>query len=80
MGSILGPDTAFGAEAINFERLVILMAMRTKGPKCKLCGKGISIMSYDAAYLKVVKPGDVKASFVCWECAKKLLGEKLEEF
>lgn len=56
------------------------MAMRTKGPKCKLCGKGISIMSYDAAYLKVVKPGEVKASFVCWGCAKKLLGEKLEEF
>lgn len=70
----------FCAEAINFERLVSSMAMRTKGPKCKLCGKGISIMSYDAAYLKVVKPGEAKAGFVCWGCAKKLLGEKLEEF
>jgi hypothetical protein len=27
-----------------------------------------------------VKPDEAKASFVCWGCAKKLLGEKLEEF
>ena len=53
--------------------------MRAKGPKCKLCGKGIQIMSYDASYLKVVKPGETKASFVCWRCAEKLLGEKLKE-
>ncbi len=53
--------------------------MKTKGPKCKLCGKGVQIMSYDAAYLKVVKPGESNASFVCWDCAEKLLGEKTKE-
>ena len=53
--------------------------MPAKGPKCKLCGKAIQIMSYGAAYLKVVKPGEARASFLCWKCAEKLLGEKLEE-
>jgi len=53
--------------------------MRTKGPKCKLCGKTVQMMSYDAAYVKIVKPGEVKASFVCWKCAEKLLGDKLGE-
>ena len=53
------------------------MDMKAKGPKCKLCGKAIQIMSYDAAYLKVVKPGEAKASFVCWKCAEGLLGDKL---
>jgi len=48
-----------------------------KGPKCKLCGKGIQIMSLDSAYVKIVKPGEAKASFVCWACAEKLLGDKL---
>jgi predicted RNA-binding Zn-ribbon protein involved in translation (DUF1610 family) len=51
--------------------------MRAKGPKCKLCGKTIQLMSYDAAYVKFVRPGEAKASFVCWDCAEKLLGEKL---
>ena len=53
--------------------------MRAKGPKCKLCGKNIQLMSYDASYVKIVKPGDTKASFVCWKCAEKLLGDKLGE-
>ncbi len=53
--------------------------MRAKGPKCKLCGKKIQMMSYDAAYVKIVKPGETKASFVCWNCAEKLLGDKLGE-
>ena len=52
--------------------------MPTKGPKCKLCGKTIQIMSYDSAYVKIVKPGEAKSSFICWSCAEKLLGEKLE--
>jgi len=55
------------------------MGMRAKGPKCKLCGKNIQIMSYDAAYVKFVKLGETKASFICWDCAEKLLGEKLKE-
>jgi predicted RNA-binding Zn-ribbon protein involved in translation (DUF1610 family) len=55
------------------------MNMKAKGPKCKLCGKAIQIMSYDAAYLKVVKPGEAKASFVCWGCAEKILGDRLGE-
>jgi len=50
-----------------------------KGPKCKLCGKSIQIMSYDSAYAKFVKPGEAKASFICWGCAEKSLGEKLNE-
>ena len=50
-----------------------------KGPKCKLCGKSIQIMSYDSAYAKFVKPGETKASFICWSCAEKALGEKLNE-
>lgn len=54
------------------------MNMKVKGPKCKLCGKAIQIMSLDSAYVKVVKPGE-KASFVCWGCAEKLLGNKLGE-
>ncbi|MEM2874398.1 MAG: hypothetical protein QW567_00010 [Candidatus Hadarchaeales archaeon] len=53
--------------------------MRAKGPKCRICGKGIQVMSYDSAYIKVVKPGEARASFVCWECAEKLLGGKLAE-
>ncbi len=55
------------------------MVMRAKGPKCKLCGKTVQLLSYDAAYVKIVKPGEAKASFVCWGCAEKLLGEKLGE-
>jgi len=50
-----------------------------KGPKCKLCGKSIQIMSYDSAYVKLVKPGEAKAIFVCWGCAEKKLGERLNE-
>lgn len=50
-----------------------------KGPKCKLCGKSIQIMSYYTAYAKFVKPGEAKASFICWSCAEKALGEKLNE-
>ena len=53
--------------------------MRAKGPKCKLCGKGIQLMSYDAAYVKIVRPGETKASFICWRCAEGLFGEKLEQ-
>ena len=53
--------------------------MPKKGPKCKLCDKTIQIMSYDAAYLKVVKSGEAKPSFVCWDCAEKLLGDKLQQ-
>ncbi len=52
--------------------------MPGKGPKCAICGKGIQIMSYDARYLKVVKPGVPKASFVCWKCGEKLLGENIK--
>jgi len=55
------------------------MNMKAKGPKCKLCGKGIQIMSYDAAYVKVVKPGEAKTSFICWDCTEKLLGDKFKE-
>jgi hypothetical protein len=50
-----------------------------KRPKCQLCGKSIQIMSYDSAYVKLVKPGEAKATFVCWSCAEKKLGEKLKE-
>ncbi|MEW6592136.1 MAG: hypothetical protein AB1305_00370 [Candidatus Hadarchaeota archaeon] len=53
--------------------------MPGKGPKCKLCGKAVQIMSYDAGYLKVLKPGAPKAGFVCWSCAEKLLGDKVEQ-
>jgi len=56
-----------------------MVTMKTRGPKCKLCGKGIQIMSYDTGYLKLVKPGEPKASFVCWGCAEKLLGEKISQ-
>lgn len=55
------------------------MVARMKVPKCKLCGKKIQILSYDVAYLKIVRPGDVRASFVCWRCAEGLMGEKLEQ-
>jgi len=55
------------------------MNMPAKGPKCKLCGKKIQLMSYDAAYVKIVRPGETKASFICWGCAEKLLGDKLGE-
>jgi predicted RNA-binding Zn-ribbon protein involved in translation (DUF1610 family) len=51
--------------------------MRAKGPKCQACGKKIQIMSYDSAYLKVVRPGESKALFVCWKCAEKIFGESL---
>lgn len=50
-----------------------------KGAKCKLCGKTVQIMSYDSAYVKFVKPGEPKPAFVCWDCSKKLLGDKLNE-
>jgi hypothetical protein len=50
-----------------------------KGPKCEVCGKTIQLLSYDAAYLKIVRAGQSKAKFVCWKCAEKLLGEKLSE-
>jgi hypothetical protein len=53
--------------------------MRARGPKCKLCGKAIQIMSYDAAYVKIVRPGESKASFICWKCAEGLFGDKLKE-
>ncbi len=53
--------------------------MRTKGPKCKLCGKNIQLMSYDSTYDKFVRPGETKASFICWDCAGKTLGDKLKE-
>ncbi|MEM2908117.1 MAG: hypothetical protein QXP65_02840 [Candidatus Hadarchaeales archaeon] len=53
--------------------------MRAKGPKCRLCGKAIPLMSYDAAYLKLVRPGEAKAIFICWKCAEKRLGDKLGE-
>ena len=53
--------------------------MPKKGPKCKLCEKTIQMMSYDAAYVKIVKPRQAKASFICLDCAGKLLGDKLDE-
>ena len=53
--------------------------MRAKGPKCKLCNKAIPIVSYDAAYVKVVKPNETKASFICWDCASKIIGDKVKE-
>lgn len=56
-----------------------MMSMRAKGPKCKLCGKTIQLMSYDATYVKFVKPGEAKASFICWDCAEKIIGEKLKD-
>lgn len=55
------------------------MTMPAKGPKCKLCAKKIQLMSYDAAYVKIVRPDETKASFICWGCAVKLLGDKLGE-
>jgi len=36
-------------------------------------------MSYDAAYVKIVNPGESNASFICWKCAEGLLGDKLKE-
>jgi len=36
-------------------------------------------MSYDAAYVKVVKPGEARTSFICWDCTEKLLGDKFKE-
>ena len=53
--------------------------MRAKGPKCKLCGKGIQIMSYDSAYLKIVRPGEAKATFICWKCAEQEFGDRLTQ-
>jgi predicted RNA-binding Zn-ribbon protein involved in translation (DUF1610 family) len=53
--------------------------MRAKGPKCQACGKKIQIMSYDAGYLKIVRPGESKATFVCWKCAENTLDEKLRQ-
>jgi hypothetical protein len=52
--------------------------MRAKGPKCQVCGKKIQIMSYDSAYLKVVRPGESKALFICWKCAERSFGENLK--
>lgn len=53
--------------------------MRAKGPKCQICGKKVQIMSYDSAYLKVLKPGEPKAVFVCWSCAEKEFSEGLNK-
>ena len=53
--------------------------MKAKGPKCKICGKNVQILSYDSAYAKFVKPGEAKATFLCWGCAEKLVGDKLKE-
>lgn len=55
------------------------LIVKAKGPKCKNCGKGISIMSYDTGYIKIVKPGQPKAEFLCWKCSERLLGDKIEE-
>ena len=53
--------------------------MPKKGPKCKLCGKTVQIMSYDSAYVKIVKPRTANASFLCLDCAGKVFGDKLDE-
>lgn len=53
--------------------------MRAKGPKCKVCGKGIQLLSLDSAYVKVVKPKESHGIFICFQCAQKILGDKLEE-
>jgi len=53
--------------------------MRAKGPKCKFCGKTVQLLSFDTAYIKIVKSGEVKAGFICWKCAEAKLGEKLGE-
>lgn len=36
-------------------------------------------MSYDTGYMKVVRPGVPKASFICWKCAEKMLGENIKQ-
>ncbi len=53
--------------------------MPGKSPKCAICGKGVQIMSYDTGYMKVVRPGVPKASFICWKCAEKMLGENIKQ-
>jgi hypothetical protein len=53
--------------------------MRAGGPKCKVCGKGIQLLSLDSAYVKIVKPQESKGIFICFSCAEKILGEKLQE-
>ena len=53
--------------------------MRVGGPKCAICGKKIQIMSYDSAYVKLVRPGEAKGIFVCWKCAERELGSKINE-
>jgi hypothetical protein len=53
--------------------------MRARGPKCKICGKGIQLLSLDSSYVKIVKPGESKGIFICFSCAEKILGEKLQE-
>jgi hypothetical protein len=53
--------------------------MRVRGPKCKICGKGIQLLSLDSAYLKIVKPQESKGIFICFSCAEKILGDKFQE-
>ncbi|MDI6819306.1 MAG: hypothetical protein QMC89_00110 [Candidatus Hodarchaeaceae archaeon] len=36
-------------------------------------------MSYDAAYVKILRPGEARASFICWRCTEGLPGDKLRE-
>ena len=53
--------------------------MPKKGPKCVACGKTLQIMSYGAAYVKVVKPKQARATFLCLKCAEDTFGEALEQ-
>lgn len=53
--------------------------MRVGGPKCAACGKKIQLMSYDSAYLKLVRPGEAKGVFLCWKCAEREFGSKINE-
>jgi hypothetical protein len=53
--------------------------MRVRGPKCKICGKGIQLLSLDSAYVKIVKPQESKGIFICFSCAEKILGDKFQE-
>lgn len=36
-------------------------------------------MSYDSAYVKLVRPGESKGVFLCWKCAERELGTKINE-
>ncbi len=53
--------------------------MPKKGPKCRLCSKSIPVMDYNATYVKFVTPGSAKNAFICMDCAKSVLGDKLDE-